>query len=83
MDYVSSMTIENPHVTISGINPSSGSTLNGLERTRLLRAMRARIGDVQSGEEFGKLALARESELGGKVQGKRNLFEQFDEDLKV
>lgn len=60
--YVSSLTIENPHLRIPGVEPGCGSTLDGLERTRLLKDIIVRIGDVRSGEKFGKLALARYGE---------------------
>jgi hypothetical protein len=71
MGYVSSMTIENPYISIPGIIPGAGSTLSGMERTKLLRSMRVRIGDVHPGQEFGKLVLARESRFVAKVERKR------------
>lgn len=60
--YISTLTFDNPHFPIPGVEAGSGSTLDGLERTRLLRDVKVRIGEVRKGEEFGKLALAKAGE---------------------
>jgi hypothetical protein len=65
------MTIDNPYIPIPKTVPGAGSTLSGMERMKLLRTMRVRIGDVQPGQEFGKLAHARESSFVGNVNRKR------------
>jgi hypothetical protein len=62
LGYVSSMTIENPYTSIPGVPLGSGSTLNGLERSKLLRNVRVRIGDVREAGKSGKIALAAEGE---------------------
>ncbi|EXJ74575.1 uncharacterized protein A1O5_02871 [Cladophialophora psammophila CBS 110553] len=54
--YVSSLTRDNPHVAL----PDNGTTLNGLERARLLRNVKVKIGDVSSpDEESGRVGLAQ------------------------
>lgn len=62
MGYVSSMTIENPYFHIPGTEQGSGSALGGLQRTRLLRGTRVRLGDVQNGEIVGKFGFATEDQ---------------------
>ncbi|KAF4627622.1 hypothetical protein G7Y89_g10535 [Cudoniella acicularis] len=58
LGYVSSMTIENPYTPIPGIQPGSGSALDGLERTRLLKEMRVQIGQVPLDGDAWKFAFA-------------------------
>ena len=82
MGYVSSMTIENPYISIPGIIPGAGSTLSGMERTKLLRSMRVRIGDLHPGQEFGKLVLAK-VDLWQRLRGKECSFEIAPDDCTV
>lgn len=50
--FVSSLTRDNPHFPI----PPGGSTLDGIERTRALRSMKVRIGDVNGHQgEIGRI----------------------------
>ncbi|RGP72137.1 hypothetical protein FLONG3_6860 [Fusarium longipes] len=49
---VSSLTRDSPYVVV----PDGGSTLDGIERIRLLKNERVRIGDVQPHSETGKIA---------------------------
>lgn len=53
--YASSMTLLNPYVP----TPTGGTTLHGLERTRLLQDMRVMIGDVCPNEPVGAVAFAK------------------------
>jgi hypothetical protein len=53
--YASSLTLLNPYVP----TPTGGTTLNGLERTALLRDYPVRIGDVCPTEAVGAIAFAR------------------------
>ena len=48
--YVSTLTRDNPHMPAL---PDNGTTLNGLERTRLLGKVRIKIGDVGSATAVG------------------------------
>ncbi|KIX97439.1 uncharacterized protein Z520_06891 [Fonsecaea multimorphosa CBS 102226] len=60
--YVSSLTRDNPHIAL----PDNGTTLNGLERARLLRDVRVKIGDVSSADEpLGKVGLAQVHSASG------------------
>lgn len=52
--FVSSMTYENPYVKI----PTGGSMLDAMERTRLLKDIPVRVGDVRGEEQVGHIALA-------------------------
>jgi hypothetical protein len=54
---VSCLTIENPYVSIPGVDYGSGSGLDGLQRAKLLRKLRVQLRDVQPREYFGKFAL--------------------------
>ncbi|KAF4610416.1 hypothetical protein G7Y89_g15703 [Cudoniella acicularis] len=73
LGYVSSMSIENPHLRIPGVPPGSGSALDGLKRAKLLRKMRVQIRDVQETEEFGKLALTNNTKgLPSKSRKEKN-----------
>jgi hypothetical protein len=58
--YLSSSTIENPYVPIPGVQPGSGSTLGGLQRSKLLGKMKLQLRDIQENEEFGKFALTNQ-----------------------
>jgi hypothetical protein len=55
LGYVSSMTRNNPYTIIPG---PTGSSLDGLRRTAILKDFRFRIGDVQGKEDFGEVAFA-------------------------
>lgn len=59
--YASSMTLLNPYVP----TPTGGTTLQGLERARMLQDMRVMIGDVCANEPIGAVAFAKADE--GKV----------------
>jgi len=50
---VSTMTRDNPHVVL----PPGGCTLNGLDRSRLLKDLRVQVQDVATGEPVGHIAL--------------------------
>jgi hypothetical protein len=52
LGYVSTQTRDNPFFA----NIVGGSTLDGLERARLLSDMKVQIGDVDSGEQVGHIA---------------------------
>lgn len=56
--YVSSLTRDNPHIQL----PSEGSALSGIDRARMLKRVKVRIGDVRnsvSGESsVGRVGLA-------------------------
>lgn len=60
LGYVSSMTLENSHATPPGLEAGSASGLDGLDRTRLFKNFRVRLGDIRSDAEVGKIALATE-----------------------
>ena len=51
---LSSLTRDNPHVPL----PQGGTTLNGIERSRMLFDLRVRIQDVKPHEQAGHIALA-------------------------
>lgn len=59
LGYVSSMTRNNPYTFIPGL---SGSSLDGLKRTAILKTLRFRIGDVQEKENFEKVAFTLQNE---------------------
>lgn len=50
---VSSLTRDNPHVVL----PAGGSSLGGMERTRLIKDMKVQLCDVQAEEEVGRIGL--------------------------
>jgi hypothetical protein len=52
--FVASMSYENPYVRI----PDGGSTLDAMERARLLKDVEVCIGDVHSEKDVGHIALA-------------------------
>ena len=60
LGYVSSSTIESPFISISDVQPGSGSMLSGLQRAKLLGKMKLQLRDVQENEEFGKFALTNQ-----------------------
>ncbi|KAG9189022.1 hypothetical protein G6011_05890 [Alternaria panax] len=66
--YASSLTLLNPYFP----TPTGGTTLNGLDRTALLRDFPVRIGDVCPDEEVGAIAFAR-ADIGnvGRLDRKR------------
>ncbi|OCL13730.1 hypothetical protein AOQ84DRAFT_385199 [Glonium stellatum] len=52
--FVASMTYENPHMNI----PEGGGVLDAIERARLLKDLKVRVGDVRGGdEEVGHVAM--------------------------
>lgn len=57
LGYVSSSTIENPHMYISNEDFGLKSDMDGLVRSKKLRNVRVQIRDVQEGEKVGKIAL--------------------------
>jgi hypothetical protein len=54
LGYVSSMTRDSPYVRL----PPGGSTLDGMERARLLKGVEVQLRDVQEKQETGRLAFA-------------------------
>jgi hypothetical protein len=62
LGYVSSSTNDNPYISLPGVQPGSGSALDGLSRAKLLAKMQVQIRDVQTQEEMGKFALTNESQ---------------------
>lgn len=52
--FVTSMTYENPYINI----PEGGGVLDAMERARLLKDLKVRIGDVRGSEEVGHVALS-------------------------
>jgi hypothetical protein len=52
--YVSSLTRENPMITL----PDGGSTLNGIDRARMLRGVKVRIADISGQDGVGRVGLA-------------------------
>lgn len=50
--YVRNMTYENPHVQL----PRGGTTLDSIDRGRLLKDLRVEIGDVRGDDEIGYIA---------------------------
>ncbi|OAP55757.1 hypothetical protein AYL99_09909 [Fonsecaea erecta] len=61
--YVSSLTRDNPHVAL----PDNGTTLTGLQRARLLRNVKVKIGDVSSADEpTGRVGLAQVHTASGR-----------------
>jgi hypothetical protein len=51
--YVSSLTRDNPHLNL----PDGGSTMSGMERSRMLKSLRVKIADVQDDNGVGKVGL--------------------------
>ena len=63
--YVSSLTRDNPYLNL----PDNGSALGGIERARLLRGVKVKIGDVSKPEEpTGRVGLAQVSGREGLVE---------------
>ena len=56
MGYVASMTYENPYMGL----PKGGSVLDAMERARILRDVRVRIGDVRGEDGVGHVAFVGE-----------------------
>lgn len=54
LGYVSTMTRDNPYINL----PPGGCTLDGLERTRLLKDMEVKLRDVSRRYEVGHIALS-------------------------
>jgi hypothetical protein len=66
LGFVSSVTRDNPYVRI----PVGGTTLDGLERARLLKNVRVKIGNVGDvGGEAGYIAVGSEERVGGLMKG--------------
>ena len=61
--YVSSLTRDNPHVEV----PKGGSTLDGTERSRLIRDLKVQLADVEDDKEVGYVALKSLRKDGGGV----------------
>ncbi|KAF4556410.1 Hypothetical protein D9617_1g082870 [Elsinoe fawcettii] len=53
LGYVSTLTYDNPYIPIT-----PASTIDGMERSKLLYDMKVRIGDVQCHEDVGHITLA-------------------------
>ncbi|KAG9245138.1 hypothetical protein BJ878DRAFT_502883 [Calycina marina] len=61
LGYVSSLAKESPYVRM----PTGGANLDGMDRARLMKDLRVRLGNVDEGKgQIGKLAFARMEETG-------------------
>lgn len=58
LGYVSTLAKESPHVRM----PNGGANLDGMDRARLMKDLRVRLGDVEEGGQVGRLAFARAEE---------------------
>jgi hypothetical protein len=67
LGYVSSLTRDSPHFSMDG---NFNSTVDGAERSRLMRNLRVRLGDVRLGEDTGKIAFAPLLESGVAKRGR-------------
>jgi hypothetical protein len=56
--FVTSMTYDNPYVKIGNGALGGGTTMDAMERARLLKDMQVYIGDVQGDAEVGHIAMA-------------------------
>lgn len=66
---ISSLTRDNPYIHL----PPGGSTLDSVERSRLMQDVRVRFGDVAAGHKVGYIAIAscdNEQEVG-KLRGEK------------
>lgn len=65
--YVSSLTRDNPYLDL----PDNGSALSGLDRARLMKKVKVKIGDMNAEKEgdVGKIGLARLDAGGRQVVG--------------
>ncbi|KAL2072546.1 hypothetical protein VTL71DRAFT_11889 [Oculimacula yallundae] len=72
LGYVSTSTIENPYVLIPHTIPGAGSSMDGLERARLLKNMKVQIRDVQPEQEVGKYALTNVIQKQAKIDTRRS-----------
>lgn len=65
--YVSSLTRDNPYFDL----PNNGSALSGLDRARLMKKVKVKIGDMNAGKEseVGKIGVARLDAGGRQVVG--------------
>lgn len=62
LGYVSSLAKESPYVRM----PGGGANLDGMERARLMKGLKVRLGDVEGGRSgVGRLAFARMEETAG------------------
>lgn len=59
--FVSSLTRDNPHLHL----PEGGSTLSGIERSRALKMVRVKIGDVGEGGGVGRVGFTQADGNGG------------------
>jgi hypothetical protein len=62
LGYVSTLTRDNPHIKL----PPGGSTLDGPERSRLLKELWVRLEDSAEGQEVGHIALGSFEKGGAK-----------------
>lgn len=60
MGYVSSQTYDNPYMSL----PPGGSAMDAMERARLLRDVRVKIGDAKHMEDVGHVVFATLDETG-------------------
>lgn len=56
--FVTSMTYENPYVKIAGGTLGGGTTMDAMERARLLKDVKVYIGDVRGNDDTGHIAMA-------------------------
>ena len=61
--YVSSLTRDNPMINL----PKGGSTLNGIDRARMLRGVKVKIADVGGNDALGRVGLAMKNESSENV----------------
>ncbi|KAF2736798.1 hypothetical protein EJ04DRAFT_562072 [Polyplosphaeria fusca] len=61
---ISSLTRDNPYIVL----PRGGSTLDSIDRSRLLQDVRVRLGDVKPGDPVGYIAIASCDEKGRVVR---------------
>jgi hypothetical protein len=65
-DPVISQTYDNPHMRL----PAGGSTLDTIDRSRLLRDVEVRVGDINCDQDVGKLVFAVAGDVQPLVIGK-------------
>jgi hypothetical protein len=68
--YVSSMTYANPYFGA----PPGGSALDGMERARLLRDVRVRVGDVSGGSSVGTVAFVAAKDVETRALERRRHY---------
>ena len=72
LGFVSSSTIENPCVLILYTIPGAGSSMDGLERARMLKKVQVQIRNVQPKQEVGKFAITNNIQKRVKIDIDRN-----------